>query len=448
MTIHDRAERRRQGYLPCDGRSLVIAAFWYFVALFLFIGSVTAQEVSGLPSRPTLDIPVGQGRIMRFNEAVESVLVADTTIADVQIVSPNVVYVFGLKPGLTNLIAITDDQRIEATAQFRVFASSVPANQAQRVLQPKSAVELSIFGNRLVVTGEAGSVDEAVDADNVARTYAPKEAPPINDTTIRGSQQVNIRVRFAEVSRSELQSYGVDWEVGWKSYGFEFGMMQNNAVPTANGGNLTLGLEQSNGFNFNAVIEALQRNGIVKILAEPNLTAMTGQTASFLAGGEIPVPVPQSEDTVTVQYKPFGVSLNFTPTLTGRNRIALHVRPEVSSISTSSAPISVNGFNLPSFIVRKADTIVEVGSGQTFAIAGLFQQNFSRNLEKFPVLGDVPVLGTLFQSQRFQKDETELVILITPYLVEPVSDKLATPIDRPAKRKRSRDSSSMGMIVK
>ncbi|TIT47406.1 MAG: type II and III secretion system protein family protein, partial [Mesorhizobium sp.] len=282
-----------------------------------------------------------------------------------------------------------------------------------------------------------------------ARTYSPPEAPPINDTTIQGSQQVNIRVRFAEVSRSELQSYGVDWSVGYKSSGFEFSMFQNNAVPSADGGNFGAGIEQATGFNFDVLIEALQRNGIVKILAEPNLTAVTGQTASFLAGGEIPVPVPQSQDTVTVEYKSFGVSLTFTPTLIGRNRIGLHVRPEVSSISTNAAAVSVNGFNLPSFVVRKADTIVEVASGQTFAIAGLFQQNFTRNLEKFPVLGDVPVLGALFQSQRFQREETELVILITPFLVEPVSDRsLVTPIDRPAKRRHSKDPSAMGLIVK
>ncbi|WP_145714508.1 type II and III secretion system protein family protein [Mesorhizobium tianshanense] len=439
----------RPPFGPIECRSLAIAAFWYFVALFCIVTGVSAQEVTPLPSQPMIDLPVGQGRILRFNEPVESVLIADTTIADLQVVSADVVYVFGLKPGLTNLIAITADQRIEATAQFRVSTDSAPANQARQALQPTSSTELMIFGNRIVATGQARSVEEAVDVDSVARTYSPSEAPPINDTTIQGSQQVNIRVRFAEVSRSELQSYGVDWSVGYKSSGFEFSMFQDNAVPSADGGNFGVGIEQATGFNFDVLVEALQRNGLVKILAEPNLTAVTGQTASFLAGGEIPVPVPQSEDTVTVEYKSFGVSLTFTPTLIGRNRIGLHVRPEVSSISTNAAAVSANGFNLPSFVVRKADTIVEVASGQTFAIAGLFQQNFTRNLEKFPVLGDVPVLGALFQSQRFQREETELVILITPFLVEPVSDhSLATPIDRPAKRRRTKDPSAMGLIVK
>ena len=453
MTIHDIATSVR----PAVGggrlipRSWAIAAVLFFVTLFGTIAGPRAQEVSPLPSRPTIELPVGQGRILRFNEPVESVLVADTTIADIQVVSPDIVYVFGLKSGITNLIAITADQRIEATAQFRVTPDAGPANQANRTLQPTTSTDLSIFGNRIVATGEAQSVDEAVDVDNVARTYSPPEQPPINNTTVQGSQQVNIRVRFAEVSRTELQSYGVDWEASYESSGFEFSMFGDNGVPSQGGGNLGIG-GGGNGLNFEVIIEALQRNGIVKILAEPNLTAVTDQTASFLAGGEIPVPIPQSQDTVTVEYKPFGVSLTFTPTLIGRNRIGLHVKPEVSSIAASGSSVSANGFNLPSFVVRKADTFVEVGSGQTFAIAGLFQQNFTRNLEKFPVLGDVPVLGALFQSQRFQKEETELVILITPYLVEPVSDSLATPADRPAgkraSRKHSKDPSAMGLIIK
>ena len=430
-------------------RRLAVIFFCVFVASVTISDGSSAQDVTPLPSRPAIDLPVGQGRLFRFSEPVESVLIADTTIADLQVVSPDVVYVFGLKPGLTNLLAVTADQRIEATAEFRVSADASPANQAKRVMQPTSSTELTIFGNRIVALGHTGNVEEAIDIDNVARTFSPPDLPPINDTTIQGAQQVNIRVRFAEISRSELQSYGVDWSVGYASSGFEFSMFQDNAVPAAGGGNLGFSLGQDHGFSFDVLIEALQRNGIVKILAEPNLTAVTGQTASFLAGGEIPIPVPQSQDTVTVEYKPFGVSLTFTPTLLPQNRIGLHVRPEVSSIASNTA-VSFNGFNLPSFVVRKADTMVEVASGQTFAIAGLFQQNFTRNLEKFPVLGDVPVLGALFQSQRFQREETELVILITPYLVEPVSDhSLATPIDRPAPKRRQRAGSSpIGLIVK
>jgi pilus assembly protein CpaC len=422
------------------------AALLFLVALFL-LPSAWAQNVSPLPSQPTVELPVSQGRIVRFNEPVESVLVADTTIADVQVVSPEVVYIFGLKPGVTNLIAITSSQRIEATAQLRVTLDATPAIEGKRAVSPGSPTDLTIMGNRIVAMGPARSVDEAVDIDNVARTFSQPDVPPLNNTTVQGSQQVNIRVRFAEVSRTDLESYGVDWSVGFQSGNFQFGMFKSGGVPDGEG-NLKIGAGTvDDTVNAEVVIDALQRNGVVRILAEPNLTAVTGQTASFLAGGEVPVPVPQGNDSVTVQYKQFGVSLGFTPTLIGRNRIALHVQPEVSALSDSGT-VSAGGFSMPSFVVRRADTTVEVGSGQTFAIAGLFQQRMSRNLQKFPVLGDVPVLGALFQSQRFQREETELVILITPYLVEPVSDhSLATPLDRPARRKRVSDA-SMGMIVK
>ncbi|RWM29022.1 MAG: type II and III secretion system protein family protein [Mesorhizobium sp.] len=433
-----------------DARRLAVAAACFLLAFLFMLVDASAQNASPLPSKPTLDLPVGQGRLLRFNEPVESVLIADTTIADLQIVSPSLVYVFGLKPGLTNLIAVKADEQIEATAQFRVTPDITPANEAKHAMQPNSATNLHIFGTRIVTTGEARGIDEARDLDNVARTFSPPEQPPLNNMTVQGSQQVNIRVRFAEVSRTELQSYGVDWSVGYKSGGFEFNMFQDNGVPSGDG-NFGLHMDQDHGINFDVLIEALQRNGVVKILAEPNLTAVTGQTANFLAGGEIPVPIAQGTDVTTIQYKPFGVSLGFTPTLIGRNRIALHVQPEVSSLSDAGA-VSANGFAMPSFVVRRADTTVEVASGQTFAIAGLFQQRTSRNLEKFPVLGDVPVLGPLFQSQRFQREETELVILITPYLVAPVRDSLATPLDRPAakrhSRKRVNDASAMGLIVK
>ncbi len=440
-------DRRLEAWIKAPW--VVLAFVVFLISLASSLTVLRAQEISDLPAQPMVDLPVGQGRLLRFNEPVESVLIADTTIADLQVVSPGVVYVFGLKPGLTNLIAITSDERIKATAQFRVTADISSANQAKNALRPNSATNLAIFGNRIVMTGEARGVEEATDMDNIARTGAPPEQPPINNMTVKGSQQVNIRVRFAEVSRTELQSYGVDWNVGYESGGFKFNMFQDNGVPIGRNGNLHLGMDQASGVNFDILIEALQRNGIVKILAEPNLTAVTGQTAKFLAGGEIPIPIPQGNDVVTVQYKPFGVSLGFTPTLIGRNRIALNVQPEVSSLSDSGTAIGANGFSLPSFVVRRADTTVEVASGQTFAIAGLFQQRTSRNVEKFPVLGDVPVLGPLFQSQRFQREETELVILITPYLVEPVRDSLATPQDRPAKRaKRKKSGASVGLIVK
>lgn len=391
-----------------------------------------ANEVSPLSNARPIELPTGQGRIIRFDQPVESVMLADPTVANIQVVAPDVVYVYGLKSGSTNLLALDEQKRMKGAIRLEVLTPSRSANQAKRTLQPTSTVDLQFFGERLVVRGATRSVDEAIDVANVARTYSPPDQPPLNNATIPSSHQINIRVRFAEMSRKDLTAFGINWKVMVDTGNFSFGV-------GSSGGNLAsggrgLGLNFSNNrVNVDALVEAMQQNGLLTILAEPNLTATTGQTASFLAGGEVPVPVPQDRDRITADYKPFGVSLSFTPTLLQNNRIGLRVRPEVSAISMAGA-VRVSGFELPAFTVRRADTNVELASGQTFAIAGLFQRNLSQEVDKFPFLGDVPILGTLFTSTRYRRDETELVILITAHLVKPSSDRLsATPLDRPVR---------------
>ncbi len=386
-----------------------------------------------------ITVPVSQGRLLRFDDAVESVFIADPSIADVRMVSSDLIYVYGKKLGLTNLMAVSargeqkdgaagPRQDVSASALLRIVLDPRPYNEARQQFSPSTPVDISIFGKRTVIAGHMRNIDQAVDAANIAQSYSLPNQPPINATTLAGSNQINIRVRFAEVSRSDLRSFGIDWNVAAKGGSFGFQLGKTGATQDPN-----IGISASAGnFDIDLLIEALQANGSLTILAEPNLTAVTGETASFLAGGEVPIPVPtgQGGDSITVQYKPFGVALSFTPTLVKDNRIAMRVKPEVSSIATST-DFSVKGFNLPSFTVRRAETTVEMASGQTFAMAGLFQREVSRNVDKVPLLGDVPVLGPLFRSERYQRNETELVILITPYLVNPVADaSLATPLDR------------------
>ncbi|MFC3691156.1 type II and III secretion system protein family protein [Chenggangzhangella methanolivorans] len=391
-------------------------------------------EVDANAGQPIV-VPAGQGRILRFDQPAESVFVADTQIADVRVVSPGVVYLYATKIGRTNLIALSPDQSMRGSMQIQVTADPRPANEAARAVQPTTAMTIKMFGAKPVATGPVRNVGEAMDAAAVAESFAPQGSPPINNTVIQGTQQVNIRVRFAEVSRNDLLAYGVSWDAMANPGSFSFGLM--NGSGAGGGRGLTngsyrvgLGLHTKN-VNIDVLLEALQRNGVLTVLAEPNITAITGQTASFLAGGEIPVPVPVANDQIGIQYKQFGVSLLFTPTLLPNRRIALQVRPEVSSLSNAGA-ITLRNIQVPALQVRRADTTVEVASGQTFAIAGLFQRNMTQDLDRFPVLGDVPVLGELFKSTRYQKNETELVILITPYLVKPVSEKsLKTPLDSP-----------------
>jgi pilus assembly protein CpaC len=421
-------------------RSTILAKgptlFLLLLAFSLFAPPARAQSFSvDAKSGQAIMLPLGQGRILRFDQPVESVFMADAKVADVRVVSPGVVYVFALKTGRTNLIALSPDETARGTIDFWVMPDSRPVKDAQRAVQPNSTIDVSLFGEQPFARGHANTMQEAMDTSSAIEAYAPENQPAINDTTVSGANQVNIRVRFAEVSRNQLLRYGVTWDafVGAGNFSFGFVSGGNLAADAARGASNALSAGAAwNGNRVDALLEALQANGILTVLAEPNITAVTGETASFLAGGEIPVPVPVTNEQVGIEYKQYGVSLLFTPALLPNGRISMRVRPEVSSLSASGM-VNIANLQVPALQVRRADTTVEVGSGQTFAIAGLFQRNASQDIEKVPMLGDVPILGDLFKSKRFQRNETELVILITPYLVEPVEERnLKTPLDSPA----------------
>ncbi len=330
-----------------------------------------------------LAVVQGEGQIIRFATSVDSVFVADTEIADIRMVSSRVAYVLAKQPGRTNLLALDARGDLQGSVNLTV----------------RTATEHALMG------GDVSYVN-----------------------TYPGTPQINIRVRFAELSRDKLLQYGIDWEGITSSGDFSFELVTGNHA--ANAVNTLTGSMDMGDLSLQSKINALQERGVLEILAEPNITALSGQTASFLAGGEVPIPVPVSNDAIGIEYKSFGVSLEFTPTLLPNDRIALRVRPEVSSLSQTSV-VGLSNFDVPMVQVRRADTKVEVGSGQTFAIAGLFQRTSDQGTREIPGLGSIPILGQLFQSQRFQSNETELVILITPYLVRPSSNGGASPLDTP-----------------
>jgi pilus assembly protein CpaC len=268
----------------------------------------------------------------------------------------------------------------------------------------------------------------------IAARYVPDVKQLVNKMTVEEPNQVNIRVRVAEVSRNVTKEFGINWNALFNNTHINFSLITSPFLATgATANTLSFGATGTN-YNVDSVIDALDQNGLITILAEPNLTALSGEPASFLAGGEFPVPSPQVSGTssvpvITVEYKKFGVSLNFVATIHG-NRIDLHVAPEVSELSTEGA-ITISGIQIPALTTRRADTTLELGSGQSFAIGGLLQNNVTQTVQKFPWLGDVPILGTLFRSNAFQRNESELVIIVTPYIVRPVStaSALKAPTD-------------------
>lgn len=400
------------------------------ILLSCLLSIVSAAHAAHLvgSQRSGLTIEGGQGRLLNFEAPVTSVFVGDPKIADVKVVSPTWVYVFGIRPGSTNLIALDGHEHVRASIQLQVNAESQTARAALSDVENHRATRLRSVGNQLIVDGYAKNVEQALQAQAAIDQNAPAGGSVSNRQTFHGDTQINIRVRFAEVSRNKLRQYGVNWNALVNSGSFTLGLFTGNSL----GGdvNTVSGSYQNNGDNIQTILDALQTDGLVRILAEPNITTVTGKTASFLAGGEIPIPVPVSDQLVGIQYKRFGVSLLCTPTLLPNGRIAMDVKPEVSSI-VNGQDVRIAGYDVPTLQVRSADTNVQIGSGQTFAIAGLFQRNDSNDLQQLPIIGDIPILGALFRSRRFQQQETELVMLITPYLVRPSSDrKPTTPLSR------------------
>ncbi len=394
-------------------------------------GSVRAQALEVVSrGHHTMPLEMHRGRLIKLGAPAKTVFVANPDIADVQVKSPTLVYVLGKGAGETTLFAVDGREQVLASIDLHVQHNLDKINQSIRTLHPDADVQLNSVGDTVVIDG---MVDSVSTAENIRRVAAGAVGDPekvLLRLGVDAPTQINLRVRVAEVSRDIDKQLGFNWSIAGSAAGIAFGIATSNPFNasvtqhTLSASNIGIG-----GFDLNAVIDALEEEGLISVLAEPNLTALSGEAASFLAGGEFPILVPDSDGRVTIEFKKFGVSLSFTPTLIGRDRVNLHVRPEVSQLSTTNA-VTLNNFQIPSLTTRRADTTVELGSGQSFAIAGLIQNNVTHDISKFPGLGDVPVLGGLFKSDRFQREESELVIIVTPYVVRPISNnRLAAPTD-------------------
>ena len=398
-----------------------------------------------------MQIEVSKGNLIRLERPAGTAFIADPTIADIQVKSSRLIYVFGKKPGETTLYAVDENEQMLANFRIVVTHNLSRLRNSLRGALPDGGVSVDSIEGTVVMSGSVNSPVEAEDARRLAASYLPADQEVLNRVRVEGSNQINLRVRIAEVSRQVVKQLGFNWDAVISNSNFLFGIAQGGPVTSAAGNFLTrnpaaissgaqgnvnnlLGSYSSQNFNTNALIDALEAEGLVTVLAEPNLTALTGEAASFLAGGEFPIPVAQSTSTsgttITVQFKQFGVSLAFVPTVMNDRRISLRVRPEVSQLSSEGA-VSFSNIQIPALTTRRAETTVELGSGQSFAIAGLLQNNTTHDISRFPGLGDLPILGTLFRSDRFRRNETELVIIVTPYLVKPISTttRLQTPVD-------------------
>jgi pilus assembly protein CpaC len=304
-------------------------------------------------------------------------------------------------------------------------------------------------GQVAVINGTVASPEDAAQAEmlvkaalnpgvDTTKDNASLNIVPVSRLRVATPLQVTLKVKIAEVSRDLLKQIGVNLLSRDTTSGFQFGIGQGNpgTFGTAANGTKTFNIASAGttlgaaghllGLDLLSTLNLAATDGYASILAEPNLTALSGETASFLAGGEFPIPVSQSLGAVTIEYKQYGVGLAFTPIVLQDGRISIRVRPEVSELSDAGS-VTLNNFNVPALTTRRAETTVELGSGQSFMIAGLLRNTNSNAINKAPLLGDLPILGALFRSTKFRRQETELVIIVTPYLVRPVSGQLALP---------------------
>lgn len=389
-----------------------------------------------------IGLEINKGTLVRLSQPASTVFVADPDIADIQMKTTGLVYIFGKKAGETALFAVDDRERVVLNTTLVVSHNVSRLRQALRAVAPEAEIEVISVDDALILTGMVNSPVEAENIRAVAARFAPEKGSVINQVQVLAPNQVNLRVRFAEVSKETLKQFGINWEsvarIGSNFiFAAGFGRDFINAAgdfPREGSTNTLVGGYRSGNKDINAAIDALATEGLITVLAEPNLTALNGETASFLAGGEFPIPIAQTgntngNNTITVEFKTFGVGLAFTPHLLDAGRINLRVRPEVSQLSTAGA-VQFSGFSIPALTTRRAETTVELGSGQSFVIAGLLQNNTTQDISRVPLLGDLPILGALFRSDRFRRNESELVIIVTPYVVKPVSaNRIASPTD-------------------
>lgn len=402
----------------------------------------------------SVEVPVNKSQVITADRPISRAMIGNDEIADIFPISDRSVYVLGKKLGTTSLTLYDKGNRVMAVMDVAVGPDVTGLRDQLGSLMPKEQIDARISNESIVLSGTVSSAGAADRAVQLARAYAGNNV--VNLMALGGSQQVMLEVRFAEVNRSVGKELGA--RTIFSSRGGRFsgatgpGASLIPGAGTSNFGNgdlkvssvtdafgvVTRSFSDVLGLDVDVALDALEEKGLSKTLAEPTLVALSGEKASFLAGGEFPIPVAQSgggqngtnNTAITVEFKPFGVSLGFTPTVLSDNTINLLVEPEVSSIDPT-ASITVGDLNIPGLQTRRASTVLELRDGESFAIAGLIQQDFKTTVNQVPLLGSIPIIGSLFRSSSFQKGETELLIVVTPRLVQPIRpDQVRLPTDR------------------
>jgi pilus assembly protein CpaC len=458
-------------------------------------------RVAQLPigtQRPASEVllSIGQGQLVTLPTDIAGVWTSNPEVADVYVNNPRQINIFAKEAGEATIFATSASGAVLYATSVRAVPNITSVDRMLKLAIPEADIKVTTAGQLAVLTGTVATPDDAAQAELLVKTMlnpgidvvaanAQLKVAVISRLKTATPLQVMLKVKIAEVNRSLSKEIATNLTTRDRGNGFNVGVMQGRDFGTigdvdtstfpkldasaiygfpagtislpfnpATGqfitqagsalafkglgaGRTTLGfLGSLFGVDVGAAFDLSEKNGLVSTLAEPNLTALSGETASFLAGGEFPIPISQALGTVAIEYRQYGVSLAFTPTVLADGRISMRVRPEVSQLSSEGA-VTLNGFSVPAFITRRSETTVELGSGQSFMIGGLIQNSNVNSIDKVPGLGDVPVLGAMFRSNGYRRNQTELMIIVTPYLVKPVSaneiklptDGLKTPTD-------------------
>ncbi len=398
--------------------------------------SAYAQSFQAIDaSADPLEIEISEGKLLKLPRSASNIFIANPEIADLNVKSSTLVYVFGKKAGTTSIFALDTNDKIMASVPIKVNHNLKVLRETLDTAIPGHKIAASTINNAILLTGQVNSAIDADSARRIAERFIdPETEQIISQMSVIAADQIHLRVRIAEVRNEVIEQFGFNWSgTNFNDGSTEIGLGTTTSAILATSPPNLLGLTSTVGnFNLNVLMDAMAQDELVTILAEPNLTAVSGETAAFLAGGEFPVPVGSTTEdgrrVIVIEFKEFGVSLAFTPTIISENRISLRVRPEVSQLSADGAVV-ISGVEIPALATRRVETTVDLGSGQSFAIAGLILNNQTQTANKVPGLGDIPILGRLFKSERFQNNESELVIVVTPYIVKPTNAPIALPTD-------------------
>ncbi|WGM40952.1 type II and III secretion system protein family protein [Caulobacter sp. NIBR1757] len=373
------------------------------------------------PSRSII-VAKDKSTAFRLSGSAGQIVVAQPDIAEIVANTDRSLYIRGKTLGATNILVYDNNKRLVEVIDVKVGHDLTGIQADMTAALPGEPIKVSNLAGGLMLTGQVSTSSVAARAKTIAERYAPGGVS--STLTVEAAQQVMLEVRILEASRDSLKDFGINLAIANNSgvvFGSGLGLIGNNPAQG------TLGISTNVGpTTIDVTLRALEEKGVIRTLARPNLAAISGEEATFLAGGEFPYPVPAGVGEVTIEFKPFGVNLKFTPTVQDSGLIRLKVAPEVSALDPTNA-LKIGAYELPALTVRRASTTIELRDGESFAIAGMFQQDYVNAVRQLPWVGDIPVLGTLFKSGRWKRSETELLILVTPRLTTAAQSQSLTP---------------------